>query len=324
VAEACQVTLTRARLHPLTALKKPLTIWIIGDGKPGHENQSLGLSDALSRRMASEIHSIPISGKYNFISKIRAALEASKNLPKPDLIIGAGHATHPSLLWLTRKHQSKSIVLMKPSLPFAWFDFCIIPEHDFKNSTHSGNVILTKGAINRVIALNAEKSQNLILIGGQSSTHGWDGTAILTALQEITREGDWILTDSRRTPEDFKKDLMSHFPKLKIFSHAKTPPTWLPTQLAKASQVWVTEDSISMVYEALSSGARVGLLPLPRLKANARVLRGIESLITEGCLTRFAEWQISGDLQASPHSFQEADRCAERVIQHFKLDEGSE
>jgi uncharacterized protein len=302
-------------------LKKPLIIWIIGDGKPGHENQSLGLSDALSRRMACEIYQISIAGKYNFISKIRAALQATKNLPKPDLIIGAGHATHPSLLWLNRKYQAKSIVLMKPSLPIAWFDLCIIPEHDSKNLSHPGNVILTKGAINRVMGSVGEKNQNLILIGGPSSTHGWDEVDILTALQEITFVGDWILTDSRRTPMGFTKNLTTRFPKLKIFSHTETPPTWLPAQLAKASQVWVTEDSISMIYEALSSGARVGLLPLPRLKANARVLRGLESLIAEGSLTRFGEWQIRGDLQASPHSFQEADRCAERVIQLFKLGE---
>ncbi len=274
--------------------------------------------------MACEIYPISIAGRHNFISKIGAALQATRNLPKPDLIIGAGHATHPSLLWLKRKHQAKSIVLMKPSLPLAWFDLCIVPEHDFKNAIHPGNVILTKGATNRVMGSAGEKNQNLILIGGPSNTHGWDEADILTALQEITLAGDWILTDSRRTPMGFTKKLTTRFPNLKIFPHTETPPKWLPFQLAKASQVWVTEDSISMIYEALSSGARVGLLPLPRLKANARVLRGLESLIAEGSLTRFAEWQINGDLQASPHSFQEADRCAERVIQLFKLGGQSE
>lgn len=40
-----------------------------------------------------------------------------------------------------------------------------------------------------------------------------------------------------------------------------------------------------MIYEALSLGARVGLLPLPRLKPKSLVLRGINSLVDEAFLT---------------------------------------
>ena len=96
---------------------KTLTLWLLGDGKPGHENQSLGLADALSRRVPCEVHRVSIAGKRGIVTRVKAALQASEGLPVPDLVIGAGHATHFALLWLARKHRARSIVLMKPSLP---------------------------------------------------------------------------------------------------------------------------------------------------------------------------------------------------------------
>jgi mitochondrial fission protein ELM1 len=51
---------------------------------------------------------------------------------------------------------------------------------------------------------------------------------------------------------------------LTIVPFAATSPDWLPTQLARADQAWVTADSVSMVYEALTAGAAVGVLDVPR------------------------------------------------------------
>jgi hypothetical protein len=70
-----------------------------------------------------------------------------------------------------------------------------------------------------------------------------------------------------------------------------------------------------MVYEALSSGASVGLLPVPRLLADSRVLRGLEQLVADGFLTPFAAWEKSQRLEQPPSILREADRCAEKVIQ---------
>jgi mitochondrial fission protein ELM1 len=91
--------------------KRALTLWLIGDGKPGHENQSLGLAEAMQRRATCEIHRISIAGKGGIFGRIRAAFAQSAALPSPDFIIAAGHATHLPLLWLARKYSAKSIVL---------------------------------------------------------------------------------------------------------------------------------------------------------------------------------------------------------------------
>ena len=299
-------------------MTESLTIWLIGDGKPGHENQSLGLADAIARRVPCTVYRISIAGKRGLFARVRAASQASAGFPKPDLIIAAGHATHLALLGLARKHRATSIVLMRPSLPLAWFDLCIVPTHDFKKANNRANVIATRGALNRVAPPDAApRTGRMILIGGPSATHGWDGETLLNSLAAITSNGDWQLTDSRRTPAGFLHEIATRLPRVAIFPHQETTPDWLPARLARAAEVWVTEDSVSMVYEALSSGASVGLLPMPRLLTDSRVLRGLEQLVGDGFLTPFADWEKCRRLEKPPSILREADRCAEAVNAKF-------
>lgn len=294
---------------------KSLTIWVIGDGKPGHENQSLGLTDAIGRAVPCAVHRISLAGKRGLIPRIKTANLASAGLPKPDLIVAAGHATHPSLLWLAHKHRAHSVVLMKPSLSMSWFDLCIAPEHDFPNGSVRKNLILTHGALNRVAPpTDTARTDKMILIGGPSASHAWDGAQLTAALSAVSNKGAWQLTDSRRTPAGFIEEIHKQLPAIKIFPHLETTPDWLPAKLATADEVWVTEDSVSMIYEALSSGARVGLLPAPRTQPDSRVLRGVEALVSNKFLTTFSDWKSSQHLGLPPSVLREADRCAEMLL----------
>ncbi len=296
-------------------MKASLVLWLIGDGKPGHENQSLGLADALARRLPCEVHRISLAGVSGLMKRVSTALAAAGDFPnKPDFIIAAGHATHLALWSLARKQRAKSIVLMRPGLPLACFDLCIAPAHDFPDPPLRENLILTRGALNRVAPVSGEKSAHMILVGGPSKTHAWDGASLLAALAEITATGTWQLTDSRRTPAGFIAQIRQTLPAIEVFPHTATPPAWLPGKLATAAEVWVTEDSVSMIYEALSSGAKVGLLPVPRLTANSRVLRGLGQLIADGFLTPLEDWQKARQLKPPPSILREADRCAEAII----------
>jgi mitochondrial fission protein ELM1 len=292
----------------------PTVIWLLCDGRAGHENQSLGLAEAIGRRVPCGIHRVNLAEKPGLLGRHRVAIKACRDLPRPDLVIGAGHSTHASLWWLARKTGAKSVVLMRPSLPLGCFDLCIAPAHDFPEGFTRPGLVLTRGALNRVTARAAEKSGKLILVGGPSKTHGWDGDALLEMLAIATDRGGWELTDSRRTPDGFLDQARTHLPGVTVFSHEQTPPDWMPEKLGRAKEVWVTEDSVSMIYEALTSGARVGLLPLPRLKSGARVLNGIDRLLAEKFLTPFAEWRESQRISSPPEILREADRCAEIVL----------
>ena len=291
-----------------------LSILLLSDGKPGHFNQSKGLAEALARHTPSEVNIIELP-LGSWWKKIRYATAQLASLPKPDIIIGAGHRTHVPLLYLGRKMKARSIVMMRPSLPTRLFDLCLIPEHDLKNRALKTNVIPTVGALNRIIANKAKSHQGLILIGGPSKEFAWHESSLLEAVAEISRTNNhiWHLTDSRRTPIGFMESV-SPSPVI-LHPHQDTSADWLPNQLQQASEVWVTEDSVSMIFEALSSGAAVGLLPMKRLKENGKIQQTIKRLIDSNSLTTYSSWLAQRKLSPAPTILNEADRCAKIITQ---------
>ena len=297
----------------------PLTIWLLGDGKPGHENQSLGLVEALGRLRECGVHRIDLAGVGNFWTRRSVARSQAKSLPKPDLIIGAGHATHLSLWRLGRVYGAPSVVLMRPSLPMSCFDLCIAPNHDFNKELKDKRIILTEGAINRVEPGEGSRQGKLILLGGPSKIHGWDADGMIDALGKLEPGDGWLLTDSRRTPDGFTQRVGEAFPALEIHPHTETGPDWLPQNLQQMEEVWVTEDSVSMTYEALSSGAKVGVLPVPRKQKDARVLRGLDRLLKQGRLRTLTEWQEAGHELPEVRPLQEAQRCAQLVLERLGI-----
>ena len=82
-----------------------------------------------------------------------------------------------------------------------------------------------------------------------------------------------------------------------------------------AEVAWVSEDSVSMVYEALTGGARVGLLALPPRGGTGRVLRGLDRLLTDGWVTTHAHWCEEGALPPPRLGFDEAARCARLILE---------
>ncbi|MCX7915831.1 MAG: mitochondrial fission ELM1 family protein, partial [Verrucomicrobiae bacterium] len=91
---------------------------------------------------------------------------------------------------------------------------------------------------------------------------------------------------------------------------------WVPRELSVAEHVWVTEDSVSMVYEALTAGASVGILRVPR-RHSSRVVRGLDRLRAQGWVTGFADWEAGQSLRPPPQPLAEADRCAHVIYERF-------
>jgi mitochondrial fission protein ELM1 len=161
-------------------------ILVISDGKAGHENQSLGLAEAMARLRPAEIHTLRLDMEKGFLGRLKAAV--AEKIPRPDFVLAAGHATHPAALWIARKQGALSISLMKPSLPVSWFHRCICPEHDFIGKPVPPNVITSKGALNRVRPAQSERGGKIFLIGGPSKTHGYDEAALIAQIREIAEK----------------------------------------------------------------------------------------------------------------------------------------
>jgi hypothetical protein len=299
-------------------MPSPFVVWVVSDGKPGHLNQSLGLAEALARATPTAIHTLPALPAWR--AGLALLLKRFPGLPlaAPDLIVGAGHATHLTLLAARRARGGRTVVLMKPSLPRRCFDLCVLPRHD--GVTADVQTVVTEGAINRVRPASApDPNRGLLLIGGTSPHFEWDSDAIQVQLKSIlarTPDTRWTLTTSRRTPTDFL-DALPTFPNLSVIPHTATSPDWLPAQLAQCGTVWVTPDSASMVFEALTAGAAVGVFDLP-VNPKSRVGRAIAHLADAQRITRFVAWCAHGTLHPNLHPLAEADRCAEWILEWLK------
>jgi len=286
-------------------------ILIISDGKPGHRNQSLGLAEAIARRTSVEISEREPMGRFE---ALRLCLGGA--LPqlddRPDLLIGAGHTTHLTLLALRRLYRAPAIVLMKPSIPMGFFDLCLVPEHD--QPPKRPNIIATKGALNRMQPGEKALGTGVILVGGPSKHYNWDEASVLQQISALLDKGprSWLIASSRRTPASTEQALADQFCD-RFVPAAETGSDWLPRQLAQTEVCWVTEDSASMVYEALTAGCRVGVLLL-NSDADSRISKGIEQLTAQGLVVRAPDWSMSG-LAAAGVVFNEAERCAEAVLE---------
>lgn len=297
-------------------MTQPATVvWAFTDGKAGHENQTRGLLAALARRRPIDARWIRVPAYASLLSSLMTRrFLPGVGLPAPDLLIGAGHRTHLPLMAARRAHGGRTVVLMKPSLPRAWFDLCVIPEHD---AVEGANVLVTRGALNAVAPGAKDARAGLILIGGPSRHHGWREREIVQQVEAIVarkRDTAWTLTDSRRTPPSTGARLRALvFPNLTVVPVRDTGPGWLPEQLARAAQAWVTEDSVSMVYEALTAGCATGILAVPARRRAGRIARGVESLARDGLVTRYADWQTGRALAPPPQPFNEAARVADWI-----------
>jgi len=292
-------------------MMQPVVVWAFTDGKAGHENQTRGLLAAFARCRPVDARWINVPAYASVLSSLMTRrFLPGVGLPPPDLLVGAGHRTHLPLLAARRAHGGRTIVLMKPSLPRAWFDLCVIPEHD---EASGANVFTTRGALNPVEPGKKDAHAGLILIGGPSRHHGWSENDILSQVETIVaseKDINWKLTTSRRTPSGTTARLRAlTFGNLNVVPVSATGPGWLLECLAEATQAWVTEDSVSMVYEALTANAATGVLSVPA-RRESRIARGIDALIRDGMVTRFADWQRGQKLVAPAAPFNEAARVA--------------
>jgi uncharacterized protein len=298
-------------------------VWRLSDGKPGHDNQSRGLIRALGRLTALECHELNgrDAGRPALWPTIAAWFRPGQGLPDPALLIGAGHATHLPMLAARMARGGRAVVLMKPSLPLRWFDLCLIPEHD--RPPLRDNVLVTQGVLNTVRASDGVRPGiGLILVGGPSSHHRWDGPALVRMVRTILDAHPrvaWRIVDSRRTPACTRHLLRAiplstgAAPNCEWVPHEETGPEWLSTALAEAGTVWVTEDSVSMLYEALSAGAATGILPVPR-RRSSRPSRGVDALLASGQVTAFERWAEGAALPRLAVPLNEAERCARAIL----------
>ena len=289
----------------------------VSDGKAGHRSQALGLFKAIQRQSSETVSFEEISIDDLAIFPLLAGL-FRRSIPQlqttPDFIFGVGSHTQLRVFLLGKIYpQAKTVILMKPNYPFAWFNYSVIPEHD--GIPASDRVIVTQGALNPIVNEQRHQSERiLIALGGSSKRHQWNEDKVFASIEHIVKQhpnNEIIITTSRRTPEQFVERLNTYpfLPHVHFFPVEQTPQGWIFEEMQQAEAVWVTEDSVSMIYEALTAGCRVGVIAMDRTKQD-RITTSVDGLLGKGIIS---ESLLLAQLP-EPNAFKEAERVATYLL----------
>jgi uncharacterized protein len=316
---------------------RPLKLIAVMDGRPGHEKQTRGIIEALKKRTLLEIH-------YRHLPSLSMASDIRNRLayltsffrrgsdtastkgtgPKVDLVIGTGYHTHFPLLLLKKKTGARVVTCMTPDFPLkGQMDLCCIPRHD--SPRMAANVFITTGPPSTATAENAhDPGKGLILVGGvDEKSHIWDTNATLKQIKTILGhypDWHWTLSSSPRTPEETVTQLEvleKTKPMASFYSYKSTPPGWIERQYNEHLTAWVTGDSISMVYEALTAGCRVGILPIRWKRKNNKFQCSIDDLVQGKWAITYEQWVRGETLPTPAAPLNEAARCANEILRRW-------
>lgn len=288
--EVSSTPLTTSGARGSTA--RPLSIWVVSDGRTGIENQSLGLAEAIADLTPATITRHVVRWKPAF-DRLPSALKQPWMLqqgqhllhaPPPDIWIASGRATLP--LSVRMKGRTFVVQTQDPRWKHSAYDLIVAPEHDGLNGP---NVLSITGSPHRITPERlkaaapafADKIAALphprvaVMIGGTSRAFDLtlDHAALLADLIAETVEekgGSLLVTFSRRTPllpQTVMTQRLATLPGI-IWDGAGENPLF--AFLDAADHILVTEDSANMVTEAASTGKPVHVLPMVPLKPQAK------------------------------------------------------
>lgn len=309
--------------------KEVVDVLVVVDGRPGHEKQSFGIIKALANRVKVNTFVVDIAHR-NFFQQLKsygtfffALPPGDISLPEnADLVIGTGTRTHSTVLNLKKHFKIPAVTCMTPSLHFRnLFDICFVPEHD--GCRARANYFFTSGAPNTSIDKGKHREEKgLILLGGvDEKSHNWNENDITDKIAKIIstdKDIKWTVSSSPRTPRATVAALVGIVrgaDNADFFDYKDTAKGWIEEQYDCCGTVWVTTDSISMLYEALSSGCRVNALTMSWKKGGSKFKKNEDLLIKKGFITPYCSWEKGKVDHSVKIKLNEAQRCADHILQ---------
>ncbi len=265
------------------------TIWVLSDGKPGHYNQSLAVAEALQTLTPATVDTIPLRvrgmGKYllrgllnrkwgrwilkHLFSPNVVTLFYDVNLPagRPDIVVSSGKDTSMLNALLGLWYGAKTLYVGNPK------------KLDNRLFTHVLTV-LDLGFDNQIVLdvaptrpyrgdlelfcnrykLDPNARYWSLLIGGDGAGYHYtqkEIEALIAFVNATSNRVQWLVTTSRRTPEAFEVQMQQQMKAAVFVAYNQKPEKVIGGFLALSEQVFVTEESASMVSEAVASGKPV-------------------------------------------------------------------
>jgi len=264
------------------------TVWIVSEGSPGHVSQSVGLADALASIIP--VQTVLVQGRSKIRGWMRpfvrwimgpmgtplseallrriAEVKIPADSPRPDLIVSSGGKSVFAAKTLAGRSGVPYVFIgeRKP-YPASWFHTIISPVFGESCANSIDVELIPTPVTPEFIAQKGAEEKNVwcMIVGGASRSHrfcdkDWIGMAQgMNALAE--RENiRWLVTTSRRTGAQAEVMLKEHLNEEFIEDAiwwAEAPRKELYSFMARSEVLFVTQDSVTMVTEAVSSGKPV-------------------------------------------------------------------
>lgn len=264
------------------------TVWIVSEGSPGHDSQSEGLVAAMSATVPVSVHRLkgrltapgwcrplvlawmgkrgrPLSERW-----LQRVTELSApRLPPPDLVVSSGGKSVFAARTLAARHGAPYVYLGEQKrFPDAWFDVIVSPVPDDVRENAVQLELLptpvTPAGVDKAAAAKQRPDGRvwLLVVGGASRSHRYtdtDWNELANGMNALAEKHGirWLVSTSRRTgatAESLLKDGIGRDCVADAIWWSQEPRKELHAFLGMAEVVFVTQDSVTMVSEAVSSG----------------------------------------------------------------------
>lgn len=284
-------------------------IWLLSDGAPGHVSQSQGLVDAMQRFRPVRVETVTLSVRRSWLKSLgrwwlNAGGRGEALLPlvydlslpagRPDLIVSSGGNTLLANAVLARRFGVPNLysgTLKRYRHDLFAKVYTVVPL-DVPN-----NVVLPLPPVPAVLtqALPAgEPELAALLVGGDGAGYRYtadDWRALAQQLNALSQAHGWrwLITTSRRTgaeAEAILAEMVDPAVIAELVLWGREPRKVVRTFLERSARVLVTEDSLTMVAEAIYSGRPVASVYPPVAQPDDNDGAALAAYVERGLLVR--------------------------------------
>jgi len=291
-------------------MKQPI-IWALLLPEAGFRSQSLGLAEAMKGKLVEK--NIDLRKPWSFLPAnlcpfpllgLDPALDRLE-APWPDVVIACGGRSIAPALAVKRASGGRTVAvyIQNPKAATKHFDLVVSMRHDGLTGPH---VMVVDTAIHRITPAKLDAARVIwkerfsdlprplvsVILGGRSRSLRFTPAVADTLIERLEHlsqasGASFMVTPSRRTEPEiaarFKAFAEANPSSVRLWDGQGDNPYF--GMLALSDALIVTEDSVSMVSEALASGKPVGTMPLEGKAKRHQAF--IDRLIETKAISRF-------------------------------------
>ncbi len=225
-------------------------------------------------------------------ANLDAASDHNLNFADFDLFVGAGSTSYYALKFYARRYARPSVALMYPKGYRKDFSVIIAGAHDRPEPSVNLKISPVSLSFSRPQGLYRPQRKSIgFIIGGPNSCFEM-GDEILKQVEGVRAQFadcEFALTTSPRTPQATESVLAKLSWDYSVI-YGREPVNPIGDFLAQCEWVFISEDSVSMISEAVSNGsANVAILSLKRKDAHNKFDDFISALVSTGHARRYSE-----------------------------------